>query len=522
MIRSSDASRSEIVHAAAKPWILAAVLCVPAVSIPAVGAIAVAQSTSQDSASTQGSASSQGKSADDKKPADGKKTADDKKPTAEAERLVESLGSSDFAQRDRAIEKLRALGERAVPALEDAAKNAKDTEVRWNARRVLREIRDDAASAKTPRAPRADHDDLTITLDDLKSGQALTQGGGAIDIQKLRDEMSKRMEEIVRRQMEQFQQGSNGFAPGMNWLRAPGGISIQSHGTGDSSSEVRIDNGKVKVTVRKKDKDGKEETQSYEAPSIEEFKEKYPEVANEYLGGLQMLGNGGKLAFSLGGIHGAGPHAKAGAKAGANAKDDDEDSDEDIDSAMDFDSNMDSQSSRDSGASHDSQSSHDMQGSMDLLRGLNLGNGTLALPGMAQADIARLVGPDNGERLGVSVRAAGRDLSDFLGIPQGSGFLVGTVEPGSNAEAMGLKVNDLVLSIDGKTIGKDATIREALAGVPAGKALRVEIIRGAEGKKTLQTEKRAGEAVKSDAVKSDAKSRDLKDKDTPASKRAQR
>ena len=51
-----------------------------------------------------------------------------------------------------------------------------------------------------------------------------------------------------------------------------------------------------------------------------------------------------------------------------------------------------------------------------------------------------------------------------------------SVEPGSEGEALGLKVNDLVVSIDGKIIGKDSTVREALASVPAGKTLKVEVI----------------------------------------------
>ena len=344
--------------------------------------------------------------------------SDDKKASGDTQRLIETLGSADFAQRDKAIEKLRALGDKAVPALEDASKNAKDSEVRWNARRVLREIRDDAVSAKAPRAARSekaqpsdpnDRDDLSIPLQELSPGIAIARSGRApIDVERLQQEMQKRMEEMVRRQMQIQGIEPGASMPSLDWLRSQGGNTIRLGGGrlnggrmdgGGASTEIRMENGNVKVSIRKTDKDGKEETKTYEAPSMEEFKEKYPEVAKEYLGNVRILSQGGKLGLNLG--------AGAGAKAHDKSKSTDRDIDEneDSDSTADFDSSMDIDSSMD----------------LDSKNGIDLGKaGSLVLgsrPFGGSADLARLIGPENGERLGVSVRAAGASSPISLAFP---------------------------------------------------------------------------------------------------------
>src|SRR5262245_20836746 len=67
-------------------------------------------------------------------------------------KLVEKLGSPNFEERDAALEKLRASGSSALPALDAAAGNSDDPEIRWNARRLAREIRDGGGVARV--APR--------------------------------------------------------------------------------------------------------------------------------------------------------------------------------------------------------------------------------------------------------------------------------------------------------------------------------------------------------------------------------
>src|SRR5262245_16633270 len=64
----------------------------------------------------------------------------------QAARLIEQLGSPGFAEREAAHKKLEALGERALPALQKAAKDAKDAEVRRRAGRLVQAADDRSRS----------------------------------------------------------------------------------------------------------------------------------------------------------------------------------------------------------------------------------------------------------------------------------------------------------------------------------------------------------------------------------------
>lgn len=265
-----------------------------------------------------------------------------------------------------------------------------------------------------PATPKAEDRDLDV--EDL-------DGAMAGDLETLHAQLDRRMH-ALQRQFDAMRKRLDGGAAPMPRFRIFGpGAAMQSQGV-----EIRSENGKIAVTVREKGPDGAERVQTYEAPTMEEFREKYPEIAQRYLGGHGMTLVTPRLGRAL--------------RLPALPNDP---SEEEID---------------------------------------------LAPLDASSGDIARLIGPENGERLGVSIRPVGRELAGFLGLDKGTGFLVESVVPESAAEALGLKPNDLVLSINGKTIGKDSSIRESLSSVATGKTLRVELIRGLEGKKTFETEKK--------------------------------
>jgi hypothetical protein len=124
--------------------------------------------------------------------------------------LVKKLGSTDYAVREDAQKKLIEMGEKAIPALEEALKSD-DLEVRLRAGRALRAIGGEAKEAEEG------------------------QPGGT------------RVEEPA--------------APGVQ----------------QKSTSFQIMPGKVTVTVTET-VDGKQVTKTYEAASMEELKEKYPEL----------------------------------------------------------------------------------------------------------------------------------------------------------------------------------------------------------------------------------------------------
>jgi membrane-associated protease RseP (regulator of RpoE activity) len=80
--------------------------------------------------------------------------------------------------------------------------------------------------------------------------------------------------------------------------------------------------------------------------------------------------------------------------------------------------------------------------------------------------------------LGVQTVDLTSELRDHLGAPKDSGVMVGAVEDNSPADKAGLKVGDIVVSVDGKDIESAAALRLALRGKKDGDTVRVEVLRG--------------------------------------------
>lgn len=156
--------------------------------------------------------------------------AQDTQDTQDAAALVKKLGSDDYAVREEAQKKLVEMGDKAVPALEEALKS-EDLEVRLRAGRALRAI-----GAQTKHAEPVEASEAPAP------GQAPARG--------------------------QFQ-----------------GMSFSMGG------------GKVTVTITEM-VDGKMETKTYEGASLEELKEKYPELKS-HLDGRFQLRMGGRDDFDM-------------------------------------------------------------------------------------------------------------------------------------------------------------------------------------------------------------------------------
>jgi PDZ domain-containing protein len=332
-------------------------------------------------------------------------TRQETKADAEVQRWIEQLGDADFEKRDRAIESLRARGKSVLPALEEAAEKADDAELRWNARRLARDLREERGGRTLRRSPRPAEPDAKDETDlesafDLDFGPAF-QGFG--DLRRRIEQMQEEMRNLEGRLRTQ--------APGAAFRSSSDGV------------EVRVEPGRVRVKVREKTADGEEKVETYEAPSMEDFRDKYPEIAEKYLGNFKL-----NLGDWTQGMH---PRAFA------------------LPSPF---------------------------GPMDPLHGDAL---------------EPIIGPENGERLGVNVAPLGAEAAPLLGIPPGQGFRVESVEPGSLADSLGLKPNDVVLSIGGKKIGTETTVREALASLKVGDPVKVEVLRLSPSRSTLEAKKTA-------------------------------
>lgn len=80
--------------------------------------------------------------------------------------------------------------------------------------------------------------------------------------------------------------------------------------------------------------------------------------------------------------------------------------------------------------------------------------------------------------LGVSMVDISPALREHLGSTKESGVLVDSVAAGSPAEKAGVKVGDIITSIDGVTVDSSGDVRSALRDKKDGDTVRVEVQRG--------------------------------------------
>jgi serine protease Do len=89
----------------------------------------------------------------------------------------------------------------------------------------------------------------------------------------------------------------------------------------------------------------------------------------------------------------------------------------------------------------------------------------------------------------IEVKAGAQTITDNLakglGLAQNWGVLIDDVTPGGPAEAGGLKVGDIVLKADGRSIGTLPAFTSALYLHPLDESLKLEILRGSERKTLL-------------------------------------
>jgi len=186
---------------------------------------------------------------------------------------------------------------------------------------------------------------------------------------------------------------------------------------------IRTD-GKVELTVKEEDKDGKKSSKTYSAATADEFREKHPELVKKYELGRHLGAHGkgfGQDEFDewwkqlKKGVPGLGPVP------GLEQPFDEE-----------FQKFMEEQK--------------DLFGRMKR---------QFRLPGQEQAPREAPPGQapiPGGRELGVKVEAVGETLRDQLSLKEAEGVLVTEVKPGSIAEKSGLKEHDILVKLQGKAV----------------------------------------------------------------------
>jgi membrane-associated protease RseP (regulator of RpoE activity) len=89
--------------------------------------------------------------------------------------------------------------------------------------------------------------------------------------------------------------------------------------------------------------------------------------------------------------------------------------------------------------------------------------------------------------LGVSLIDLTPELREYFGGSKDSGVIVGSIENGSPAEKAGLKIGDVVVSVDGKDVDSSWDLRRALSDKKEGDTVRIDYMRGKQRASTMAT-----------------------------------
>ncbi|MCU0839070.1 MAG: Do family serine endopeptidase [Rhodospirillales bacterium] len=111
--------------------------------------------------------------------------------------------------------------------------------------------------------------------------------------------------------------------------------------------------------------------------------------------------------------------------------------------------------------------------------GGNVGIGFAVPSNMVRAVMEQLIayGTVRRGRLGIRMQPVTADLAETLRLPEIRGALIASVEPGTPADASGLKPGDVVVGVNGRRVDDPADLRARLGLLPPGERVDLTIIR---------------------------------------------
>lgn len=211
---------------------------------------------------------------------------------SQIEAWVKDLSSSNFDEREIGASRLLDLGERALPFLEKAVRESKDSELRWNAKRLIREIREKGNFHSAPNPSGPDMRKIDEMMRQMREQQERMREMMDEQLRQLHDPFLHRFQDLGEEENWGFD--FDDFDRRIRELEDRMGDMGESMRSQSSFSFQQGPDG-VRLEVQE-NVDGKVETQVYEAQSVEDFKDKYPEIAKRYGIGVEK-GNSFRFRF---------------------------------------------------------------------------------------------------------------------------------------------------------------------------------------------------------------------------------
>ncbi len=352
--------------------------------------------------------------------------------------LIDDLGSESYRTRTEAERALRQKGDEAVAELRQAAEHSDDAEVQWRARRVLRQIERGGDAQLQQRRDRGADDQ-----DDQRPPFAWRGQGGGDPVRDQFESLFERFERDFGIDIPRARFFSDNFFQDLQQQMKTGATRSQA-----MSMQIGPD-GAVRVEVEEKGEDGKGEKKVYEAPDMESFQQKYPDVLRRNGLGMGLFPGGGSF-FHDWTQPGHAPRVLQWR--GGNGQD----------PVLQFTPN-------------------DFQRWRTLLP-------QQGEPGeqddvMEAMPVEPPAPPPAGKRLGVTIRdeiPAG--VREYVGLDDGVGLWVESVQDDSLAEALGVQQGDIVVKIGTRAIGSPQDVQQALGAIDKGETVTVELLRKGQRK----------------------------------------